>query len=116
MRRCPCAYGGGGVGALLARELPLAPSVDVLGLTPMDMMGELVRKVMEEEDEAVVLVVLVSVSRGCDALCLTSVCLKEALLASMRVSGTGVVMAVVISAVTTVGVAVGMVGADTSSE
>ena len=43
---------------------------------------------LEEEDVGDVLVVLESAGWGCVALILTSVCLKEALLASMRETGT----------------------------
>ena len=77
------------------------------------MLGEL-----EEEDVGKVLVVLDSAGWGCVALILTSVCLKEALLASMRETGTGVVVvAVVVEVVTTVGTTVVVVvEACTSSE
>ena len=58
------------------------------------MLGEVYTVVLEDEDEGEVLVVLESAGWGCVALILTSVCLKEALLVSMR--ETGVVVAVVV--------------------
>ena len=50
----------------------------------LDMLGELFTVVLEDEDEGEVLVLLESAGWGCVALILTSVCLKDALLASMR--------------------------------
>ena len=71
---------------------------------------------LEEEDVGEVLVVLESAGWGCVALILTSVCLKEALLASMRETGTGVVVAAVVAVVVEVVTTVVVVEACTSSE
>ena len=73
----------------------------------LDMLGELFTVVLEDEDEGEVLVVLESAGWGCVARILTSVCLKEALLASMRETGTGVVVAVVVAVVVKVVTTVG---------
>ena len=85
------------------------------------MLGEVFTVVLEDEDEGELLVLLESASCGRVALILTSVCLKDALLASMRETGSGVVVAVVVAVVvevvTTVGTTVVVVvEACTSSE
>ena len=63
------------------------------------MLGEVFTVVLEDEDEGELLVLLESASCGRVALILTSVCLKDALLASMRETGSGVVVAVVVAVV-----------------
>ena len=81
------------------------------------MLGEVFTVVLEDEDEGELLVLLESASCGRVALILTSVCLKDALLASMRETGSGVVVAVVVAVVVeVVTTVVVVVEACTSSE